>query len=542
VNNALWLLIGLQLRGWLRYLGRSLTTVKGVLLALVGVAVFLPWVLSPLLVHARAEVPPEQVRLFGPAALVLYCLLNVLVSSSERTIYFTPAEVAFLFPGPFSRREVLGYKIASSLLIGLPMALLMSLFLHIYARWFPAAFVGLLLIYVFMQLFSMALSLVATSVGARLYTRGRKMMLAAVVLLGLAALAQAGVFAPHAEPREVFTEVAQTPLWQTATLPLRWFFDAFLAERLWPDLVVSVLLGLVVDLALLGVVLLLDAQYLETAAATSARVYARIQRMRRAGLAGDTSSAGGTVRLSLPDFPWWGGIGPTLWRQMTMAMRGLGRLAVVVGILGLILSPVLRSVQGEEGVAVPAAVVSMLVWMTIFLTALVPFDFRGDLDRMAFLKTLPLPAWRLAVGQLLTPVLFFTLLQWLILVAALYFTPVSAFWLGVLAAYLPPLNFLLFALENLLFLLFPTRLTAATPGDFQSLGRNVLFWAAKFVGMVLVAGVALAVGATVYLVTDGNLIAAFAAAWPVVVLCGAALVPLVALAFRAFDVGRDTPA
>jgi ABC-2 type transport system permease protein len=542
VNNALWLLIGLQMGGWLRYLGRSLRTVKGVLLALVGVAVFLPWLLSPLLIGARSEVPPEQVRLFGPAVLVLYCFLNVLASSGERTIYFTPAEVAFLFPGPFSRREVLGYKIASSLLIGLPMALLMSIFLHIYARWFPAAFVGLLLIYVFMQLFSMALSLVATSVGARLYTRGRKVVLGVLVLFGLGALAQAGVFAPGTEPRELFAEVAQTPVWQTATLPLRWFFDAFLAERLWPDLAVSALLALVVDMALLGVVLLLDTQYLETAAAASARVYARIQRMRRAGLAGDAPSAGGIVRLSLPDFPWWGGIGPTLWRQLTTAMRGLGRLAVVLGILGVILAPVLRSAPGEEGQAVPTAVVSMLVWLTVFLTALVPFDFRGDLDRMAFLKTLPLPAWRLAVGQLLTPVLFFTLMQWLILVAALYLTSVSAFWVGVLAVYLPPVNFLLFALENLLFLLFPTRLSAATPGDFQSLGRNVLFWLAKLAGMFLVTVVAVVVGAVVYLVTDGNLPAACAAAWPVVALSGAALVPLVALAFRAFDVGRDTPA
>jgi hypothetical protein len=42
--------------------------------------------------------------------------------------------------------------------------------------------------------------------------------------------------------------------------------------------------------------------------------------------------------------------------------------------------------------------------------------------------------------------------------------------------------------------------------------------------------------------TGRNLAAGVAAAWPVVALAGAGLVPLVALAFRAFDVGRDTPA
>ena len=58
---------------------------------------------------------------------------------------------------------------------------------------------------------------------------------------------------------------------------------------------------------------------------------------------------------------------------------------------------------------------------TVFLTAMLPFDFRGDVDRMAYLKTLPLPPWRLAVGQVVAPVLIVTLLQWLVL-AVLYFS------------------------------------------------------------------------------------------------------------------------
>ncbi len=54
MNGALGLLIGLQLRGWLRYLVRSLRTVKGALLALVGAAVFVPWILTILFAPRRA--------------------------------------------------------------------------------------------------------------------------------------------------------------------------------------------------------------------------------------------------------------------------------------------------------------------------------------------------------------------------------------------------------------------------------------------------------------------------------------------------------
>jgi hypothetical protein len=322
---------------------------------------------------------------------------------------------------------------------------------------------------------------------------------------------------------------------------LSWFFDAFLATRLWPDLAAGAALSLLVNLALLGIVLSLDAHYLESAAAVSARVYARVQRLRRGGLAADAPGGGGKARFSLPALPWWGGVGPVLWRQLTTAVRGLGRLLVVLGVLSFFLVlPLVMSLRDEEGDAAVKVAIPLLT-LTVFLTTLVPFDFRGDVDRIAVLKTLPLPSWRLTVGQLLTPVLLMTAVQWVVLGAALPFAGPNGKWLLALAVFAPPFDFVLFALENLLFLLFPTRLLASSPGDFQALGRNVLFVLGKLVGLLVVVLLAVVVGTLVRLLTD-DVTAGFVAAWPVLVLCGAALVPLVAWAFRAFDVTRDTPA
>ena len=70
MNAALWLLIGLQVRGWLRYLLRSLRTLKGALLALVGLAVFVPWLLAscPAPRPGRRLVRPQPPRRWpGPA-------------------------------------------------------------------------------------------------------------------------------------------------------------------------------------------------------------------------------------------------------------------------------------------------------------------------------------------------------------------------------------------------------------------------------------------------------------------------------------------
>src|SRR5207237_5961019 len=136
--------------------------------------------------------------------------------------------------------------------------------------------------------------------------------------------------------------------------------------------------------------------YLEAAAASSSRIYARIQRLRGRSVDGD-EGPGRKPRLSVPALPYWGGIGPIFWRQLTLALRGLGRLVLVLAVLGFVLAgPLVSSAVGQGEESLVAVLSGVVLWMTVFLTALVPFDFRGDVDRLALLKTLPLPAWRLA--------------------------------------------------------------------------------------------------------------------------------------------------
>ena len=264
----------------------------------------------------------HNLRDVGPALLLLYCFMNVVFSTGERAIYFPPAEVNFLFPGPFGRRQLLGFKIVSTLIVSLPTALFMSMALRTYSSTFAASFVGMLLIVLFMQLFSMTINLLAISVGARLYTRGRKLVAALGVLLVAALLLHIGGSPRQWQPEELLRKLIDAPTWKIVSWPLRSFFDAVTAERLWPELARSAAVGTLVDLVLVGVVFALDAQYLEAAAATSARIYARMQRLRRGGMgSGEGLRRGGTVRTSLPMLPWLGGIGPIVWRQLTTAAR-----------------------------------------------------------------------------------------------------------------------------------------------------------------------------------------------------------------------------
>jgi hypothetical protein len=542
--------MGLQLRGWLRYGLRSLQTVKGALLALVGVAVMVPWIVSVVVTRADAAgYPPETIRTYGPLLLWAYCVLNVVLSTGERGIYFTPAEISFLFPAPLSRRQIVLYRIVMMTILSLPAPLMLGLVFRNSAAGFLQAFVALLLMLQFMQLFAMAVALVADAAGEALYGRVRKVLGVAVVLLVVAVVLAQGKLPSAANWGEWLQSARHTAWWQVLAWPMRGFFEIFLAQQLWPDF----LLGLVWSLALLGVLLgvvfALDANYLEVAAASSTRIYDRLQRLRRGSLPLSEGSSSGKRPRSLPDFPSWGGIGPIFWLQATSALRGLGRFLLVVGLITVVLFSVLyQNVFDEESEkAVAPVLIGAIVWISIFVTALVPFDFRGHIDHMAYLKTLPIRPWRLAVGQLLTPALLITMVHWLLLVPCLFLGGKGegprlgdpGLILSALALSFP-FNFLVFGLENVLFLFFPVRM-AAGGGDVQALGRNVLTIMAKFMILGVAVGIAVLAGVVVALLTN-RVWAGVIAACLVMAAAGAALIPLVSWAFTIFDVGRDTPA
>ena len=270
MNRALWFLLGLQLRGWLRFGTRSLGTVKGALMALVGLSVFALWLGSLFLTERTPAYTREKILEYGPAALLAYCLLNVVSTSGERAVYFSPGEVNFLFPAPFGRRELLAYKLALSFVFSLPTTLFMTFVFQMYAHSFVAAFVGLLLTFQFMQLFVIIVNLTASAVGARLFTFGRRAAAAVLIVLAAGIAWRVGLMPGKSGATAWLCAAVHSDVWLTVSQPLRYFFNTFLSQRLWPDLAWNALLALLVDVMMLGVVFGMDAQYLEASTAASA--------------------------------------------------------------------------------------------------------------------------------------------------------------------------------------------------------------------------------------------------------------------------------
>jgi hypothetical protein len=290
----------------------------------------------------------------------------------------------------------------------------------------------------------------------------------------------------------------------------------------------------VVNAALLALVMWLDANYLEAAAAAGEKAYEQRQRVRR----GDWMPGVGlsAARSRVPPLPWFGGAGPVAWRQATSLLRKSPRLVFVVLICGVTVGPVL--VAGRRMPHLQASLLPAIGWVTVLLVGSLRFDFRGDLDQLAWLKSLPLRALPLAAGQLAVPTA--ALLVFHLLVGAAVAAAIPSLRQPVVAAMFLalPLDLLLVAVENLTFLLFPHR--QAAPTELGMLGRQMLLLLLRLIVVAVAGGIAGGCAAVAF-AASGSATAAVAVAFVVLMVQGLALVPLVAVAYHRFDPSSDTP-
>ncbi|HEV8605989.1 MAG TPA: putative ABC exporter domain-containing protein [Tepidisphaeraceae bacterium] len=537
MDRALWFLLRLRFVAWGRRIARGLQGIKGVLLVAFGMVM-----LSLLVISAVTQpvhrVDPETLRLYGTGALLAYCVMVVLTSVGEPAVTFSAAEVDFLFPGPFSRRELLAYKILGSAFSSLITAGFMLIWLGRYAHSLLAAFLAVMLVLNFLQLFSMAVAMFSGLMGARAFNIQRKVILFVLTVAIVVAIGHWLQVRQGQGPIQWMAAAEKLPIFRLALAPLRWFTEVFAARRIWPDLVTWASCALLVNLIMVLVVFLLDVQFLEASAAQSERHYARLQRMRSGGVLAGRSGTG-KARWGLGEPPVWGGMGPLAWRQMLALMRNLRGVIVFLAMFILFgMGPAFMRSQGRgSGAAIALFFIPM---MTLFMLPRLTFDFRGDIDRMDVLKTLPLPPWRLVVGQLITPVLIVSFVQVLVIIVML--VGGAARHVGWVAAMVVPFNFVATAIENLVFLWFPVRAVPTMAVDVQFMGRQWLFFAMKMLMLLAAGGVASMVGTIVYFGTGRNMLPTLISAWIVLGIAGALLVPVVARAFVKFDVTRDTPA
>ena len=518
---------------------RGVRTPKGFTFLALGVLVCFAW-LGPSLYRAtrmrRAD--PHTVRNVAPFAILGFCVGNLFASFGEKAVAFTAAEVDFLFPAPFSRRSLLGFKIVKTSLGTLFTTFVFSVLLLRYSQWWVACFVGVWLTIQFMQLFAIAVVMVGQTIGERVYGVARRGVLVAVLVIVAVVAAPRLAANLRDGPVEFMTRVHATTVGRLVLAPFDVFARAITAGVLFPDLVTWGGVALMIDLLMLAVVMGLDANYLETAATVSQKRYERIHRIRRGGIGG--MSGGGNANLRIKPFPRFGGAGPIAWRQLTGAIRSTRGLLILLVIIAVpAISVLMGHRRGDSSAA--SSLVGMAVWINLLLVSMLKFDFRDELDRLDLLRSLPIRPLAVASAELIAPVLVLTLVQLLLLVAAAVSRLGDWPILLTAAAFAVPFNLLLVGLENLLFLLFPLRSAGLIAGDMQLFGRQMVVFVCKFLLMLVALAVAATLGLVGYIL-GGKSWAIFGAfAWVALCVVALAMVPLLARAYARFDPSVDTP-
>jgi len=542
MNTPLLKLMHLQARGFLRRTLRGAGTPKRMVLLVLGVLMFLLW-LGPTVFAAinSKRSDPMRVQTMMPVALLGICLITVITSAGDKAIAFTPGEVNFLFAAPFTRRQLIAYKLAKSAVASLLTGLFLSILLLRHARWWPACYLGIILSLLFVQLFSINAVILAQTVGDRAYSNVRRIVGGvAIVLAFLAVRRVASVHSGPGGPVELMRHMRDSPIGSAVLAPFDVFGQAMTARGP-AALAKSGLLAIAIDGLLLALVFVLDSAYAQAAIEASARRYAKIQRIR--GGAFLSIGLGKTSTLHLPAPPWLGGAGPVAWRQVISAMRSARGLMLLLLIVAVGAGPALAAAaaSGNSNQMAPL-LIGMMLWLTILIATMLKFDFRGDLDQMEVLKALPIRSAAIAIGQLLVPSFMLAALHVCVLLGAAHAIPAHRTAFLIACALALPVDLLLFAIENLIFLLFPSRPAAVSPGDFQVLGRQVVVMAVKVIALAIACLPTMFVAIFVWILSGRSAVALTLAAAPLILIEVAALVPAMAWAFDRFDPSLDTPA
>jgi len=547
VNLGLRLLAVRLARGRVRLVTRRLKTVRGAV-GIGGTVLFLLFFAGIQLWGAtqtdmRAGLPaPETMRTLVPAMVTL---LTLIAAVSERGLYFTPAETAFLFPAPIARRQLLLYNLLTRLGVQLLSGLWVSLFTVEYAPLPLAAFAAVMLGFVFMYVAAQALTLGATAVEAWLSPVVRLVARTAfVVVVVLAAAAAVASAAPGTMGERVRVLLESRPV-RVISLPARPLGELFAAGT--PGAALGWLAAsLALIAAMVALVLSFDVAFTERSLAVGQRMQRRLSRVlsTRGGDGDAAPRAAPRFRPRALRVPLPGRAGPLAWRQATELLRTPRALVgpLVFGAVWLVaMFGGMRAAAGDTDAGRTSVLATALLMPVIFGNP-VPFDFRRDLDRLAYLRSLPLRPTAVALGQLFPAAVFFAVFELLVLLGAAVLTrAVPPAWLGAVAVLVLPVAWGAAAVENLLFLVLPYRVGPDGRAGAQFLGKALLLMVLKVLtlGVLAVAGFAAWWGVEML---TGSMTASIGAAALVMFIPCVPLTWLVGRTFARFDLTRDAPA
>jgi hypothetical protein len=561
LHPALGQLLHFQTAAKLRRLATTLSTPRRrarSLLALALATLFFGNVIVSVLF--RQPFPAGTISRFFPLVLFVYCLwhvVKVVYRQPEQGIEWSTAERELVCAGPFRRRELLAYRFVTIVLSAVLKAGCFTLLMRVDLPLPAAAFIGVLAALLFLELFRMCIETAAWAVSRRTHVIFRLGALL-VAATALCSVLNSGVIAPDAQSTYLSSgtdgrlidglitasdRLRDSTIVRTGEAPFTVFADVVTASEYSQGLLVSTAMAMVIVGLMAWLVVWSDGYFYRRRIDRERSSYARIEFHQDAEV-----FHGRSVCSQIPHVRWYGGSGPLAWRQAVGVSRYVSSLLIALGVVGgMSFMPVL--VFSNSIVVMLNVVASLAFYTFLLLPTSLKFDFRRDIDRLSLLKTLPIRPLSLVLGQLATPVLMATATQLLVLVLASLVHPVGPGLLVFAMLLLFCSNVLIFALDNLIFLLYPSRVGQEGLDVFL---RTTLTFTAK--GLIFGLGLVLmygwfALSSIVASLTDvggGPLVDArllFAiGTMSMLCLATATTIYLLVQTFCRFDPSCDTPA
>jgi hypothetical protein len=550
IHPALRLSLRHQTRGQLRRLGQSFATPRRIALSTTALLLAVVWLgnmaVSLLFREPYSEGAVAQWTRLGLTIYALWHWIRTAWERPEQSLEWSTAEEQFLVNGPFTRRQLVRYRlliVARATVLKATIATI--LILPDVSR--PAVTLIALCLGLFtIELIRIALDTWTANMNSSEFSLYRS------TVLGLAGGAAIWMFeyalvqwrsVSHASVPPIVTLMAitleslrvftQSEYFQFISWPFRQVADLMVAPTAsWGVLLQLAAIAGAELLAVEGVLRLDSAgqRRLRDLEAANLRTASREQTDGR-----------DAADLRLPTVY----LGAVAWRQFCgMRLHLVGVLLALVAPAMLTFIPFVM-LKHEPDVAFTNFVASLAFYTLLLLPPALKFDFRRDYDRLLALKMLPASPMRVTLGQIAVPVLVATLFQWTMVLSAFLVRPVSpGFALAAICLFLPA-NLAIFGVDNLLFLMFPHRLKQEGLDVFL---RTTLVFTAKglIFGLVLVGIVVWSVAArsisesllTMGLSLGGPLVIFGVGLWAIIALTAGGAISLTASAFRHFDPSR----
>lgn len=504
------------------------------------------------------------------AALVLFVIVLVswVVPYERAALTFTEAEVAFLFPAPVSRRNLIHFKLLRSQLAILFSALLLTLF--------SRRFGGNALIHAFgwwLLLSTLNLHFLGSSFARTiLLDRGISNWFRRLLVFGLTAamVGAVWIWAKRTLPPldyinkpdfNVILDNAQRFLTAGPALYLLYPFRLVVRPFLAPNaaaffnaLAPALLLFLLHYLW----VIYSDVAFEEASVEASQRLAARMAAAR----AGNWQGAKKNQKAKRPWFNLTASGPPApafLWKNLI----GVGQvfsprlwIALIVIVIVLSVSLGRNGLHQHLPIVVGILIAIALAYSLLLGPQILRLDFRHDLPLADVLKTFPLRGWQIALGEILAPVVVLAAFQWLLILTEtgllLYLPgPQKALLLTIAVGtvfVLPVLNVLLLLIPNAAVLLFPAWIQTGkdSPRGVEVTGQRLVMALAQLLVMLVALVPAAAAFAAVFFLVNiivGPRVAILAAslAGTVILAVEAGLgVMLLGKLFERFDVSEET--